>query len=129
MSLTENYPVHKVGTYEMIPVPFSFDTNEVGTYKLATLPYRCKVVAFKSVLMKAAGSTNSGTITLKKGSTTLAEIEVAADSAIGTEDEDTSITDHYFDTSDQISLTTAKTTAGGNGIVFLTVEVLPTHLS
>ena len=129
MALTETYPVHKIGTREMIAVPFSFETGEVGEFKLDTLPYRCKVVAFQSVLLKAAGSTNAGTIKLKKSTTELAEISIAADSAYGVEDEDTSITDHYFDTTDQISLTTAKSTAGGKGIVYLTVEVLPTHLS
>ncbi len=62
---------------------------------------------------------------MKKGSTSYAQITVAASSAFGDADEDTSITETAFEMDEQIKVETAKSTAGGRAILFLTVEVLP----
>lgn len=124
-----SYPVPLIGSYQMLMVPFSFDTNEQGTYKLATLPYRCKLVSVDTVLYKAAGASDSGTVVIKHGSDTLATVTVAASSAIGDEDSAPSVTETAFELDEQISITTAKSTAGGKGILALTVEVLPSHAS
>jgi len=129
MALTENYPVGLIGTYQLIAVPFSFETNEVGTYKLPTLPYRCRLISVETVLYKAAAAGEAGTVVIKKSSTTYATVTIALSSSIGDEDSAPTVTDTAFETDEQISITTAKSTAGGKGILFLTVEVLPTHAS
>jgi hypothetical protein len=123
----KTYPVPAIGSYQFLTVPFSLDTNEQGTYKLKSLPYRCRLISVATVLYKAAGASDDGTVVLKKGSTTLATVTIAASSAIGDEDAAPSVTDTPFETSDQISITTAKTTAGGKGVLMLTLEVLPSH--
>lgn len=122
-----NYPVPAIGSDQLITVPFSLETNEMGTYKLPYLPYRCKLKSVKTVLYKAAAASDDGTVTIKTGSTTLATVTIAASSAIGAEDAAPTVTETPFDQDDQISITTAKSTAGGKGVLFLTVEVLPSH--
>lgn len=122
-----NYPINRIGQYETHRIPVSFETNEVGTFSLPVLPYRSKPVGFKSVVSKTVAGSDDGTIKLLKASTELASITVAASSAIGDEDSDTSITDTAFEATDQYKLVTAKVTAGGRAIVELTVEVLPSH--
>lgn len=126
---SETYPVTLIGSNQLIPVPVSFETNEKGEFKLPTLPYRCKVTSAKSAMTKAAGASDDATITIKKSSTTVATITIAASAAIGEEDTAPSVTETVFETSDQISITPAKTTAGGRGMLYLTVEVLPSHAS
>jgi len=123
----ENYPVPLIGSEQVIAVPFSFETNEVGTILLKALPYRCKLKSVDTVLQKAAGASDSGTVVIKHGSDTLATVTVAAASAIGDEDTAPTVTDTAYETTDQISITTAKSTAGGKGILFLTIEILPSH--
>lgn len=122
------YPVPLIGSEQVIFVPFSFEANEVGTISLPALPYRCKLKSAKSVLQKAAGGSDAGTIVVKNGDTTLATVTVALSSAIGDEDVAPSVDSSVaFDLGEQIKLVTAKTTAGGKGILCLTVEVLPSH--
>lgn len=124
----ETYPVPLIGSEQMLLIPFSFDTNEQGTYKIGTLPYRCKIKSAKTVLLKAAGGSDTGTVVVKKASTTIATVTVAISAAIGEEDVAPSVDESVtFGLTDQISITTAKSTAGGNGILSLTVEVLPSH--
>lgn len=125
--MTEKYPLTKVGTYEMLTVPFSFETDEKGLFKLALLPYRCKLISAKTAMTKAAAASDNGTITVKNGSTTVATVTVAASAAIGEEDSAPTVTEDVFELDDQISITPAKTTAGGKGMLYLTVEVLPSH--
>jgi hypothetical protein len=122
-----HYPITRVGQYEYLALPFSFESNEVGTFKLATLPYRCKLISAKTAMQKAAGASDTGTVVVKKASTTVATVTVAASAAIGEEDTAPTVTETIFETTDQISITTAKTTAGGKGMLYLTVEVLPSH--
>lgn len=124
-----SYPIPIVGSYQVLIVPFSFETGEVGAYALKALPYRCRLISVDTVLYKAAGASNDGTVTIKKSSTTYATVTVAASSAIGDEDSAPSVTDTPFETTEQISITTAKSTAGGKGVLMLTLEVLPSHAS
>ncbi len=123
----EHYPINRIGQREVIRVPISFETNEVGAFELSLLPYRCKLVSVKSVVTKTVAGSNDATIDVKKGSTSYAQVTVAASAAIGDEDEDTSITDTPFELDEQIKIETAKSTAGGRGILFLEVEILPSH--
>jgi len=123
----ENYPIPLIGSRLPLHVPVSFETDEVGTFKLPALGYRVRVVGTaKSVVTKTVAGSNSGTITVKNGATTVATITVAASSALGDEDS-ASVTETVFEADEQITLTTAKVTAGGRAHVTLTVEILPPH--
>ena len=124
---SEHYPVPLIGSYQFITIPFSLETSEKGEFKLATLPFRCKVISAKTVMTKAAAASDEATVTIKKSSTTVATVTIAASAAIGEEDTAPSVTGTKFETTDQISITPAKTTAGGRGMLYLTVEVLPSH--
>ena len=124
----ETYPVALIGTEQIFFIPFSFEASEKGTIALGTLPFRCKVKSIKSVLHKAAAASDDGTIAIKKSSTTIGTVTVALSSAIGEEDAAPSVDSSVsFEVTDQITMVTTKTTAGGKGILSLTVEVLPSH--
>ncbi len=122
-----NYPLTEIGTYKTFIVPVSFEANEVGSVLLPALGYRSKPVAFSSCVTKTVAGTDAGTIKLLKSATELANIDVAASAAIADEDSDTSITGTAFEATEQYKLTTAKSTAGGRALAYLTVEVLPSH--
>ncbi len=124
---SETYPLADVGTHRTFIVPVSFETNEVGSVLLPALGYRSKPVSFKSCVTKTVAGTDTGTIKLLKSATELASIDVAASSAVADEDADTSVTDTVFEATDQYKITTAKATAGGRALAYLTVEVLPSH--
>lgn len=124
---SRTYPVELIGSAVVLPLPFSFETGEAGTIKLPLMPYRYKVIDANTVLQKAAGASDAGTVVLKKGSATLATVTVALSSAIGDEDQAPSIVAHAIGLDEQLTVVTAKTTAGGKGILFLEVEVLPSH--
>ncbi len=122
------YPVPLIGSEQIIFLPFSFEANEKGTIALGTLPYRCKIKSAKTVMQKAAGASDTGTVDIKKGSTTIATVTVGISAAIGDEDVAPSVNESVsFDTDEQITIVTTKSTAGGFGILSLTVEVLPSH--
>ena len=121
----ENYPVALIGTEQTLHVPVSFETGEQGEFPLPKLPYRVKIKSVDHVVTKALAATDDGTVTVKKGATTLATVTVSASAAIGDEDADATPTGTSFETSDQISIATTKTTAGGKGLLALTLEVLP----
>lgn len=124
----QTYPVPLIGSEQIFFIPFSFETNEKGTIALGTLPYRAKVKSVKSVMHKAAGASDTGTIDIKKASTTIATVTVGISAAIGEEDAAPSVDESVaFEVTDQITMVTTKTTAGGKGILSLTLEVLPSH--
>lgn len=125
----ENYPIPLIGTEHVIHVPVSFETGELGEIPLPKLPYRVKLKRVDHVVTKALAATNAGTVTVKKGSTTLSTVTVAASAAIATENADANPTGTPFETSDQIRIATAKSTAGGKGLLALTLEILPSHSS
>lgn len=127
MASRENYPVALIGTYQVLTIPVSFETAGLGSINLPYLPYRCRPVAFSSVVTSTVAGSNAATIKLLKSSTELANIDVAQSAAQGDEDADTSVTAADFEMTDQLKITTAKSTAGGAALVFLTVEVLPSH--
>lgn len=122
----ENYPLSLIGTEQMIHLPVSFETDEQGEIPLPKLPYRVKLKRVDHVVTKALAATNDGTVTIKKGSTTLATVTVAASAAIGEEDT-ANPTGTPFETSDQIRVVTAKAAAGGRGLLALVLEILPSH--
>lgn len=121
------YPVTAIGSEIMIPVLVSFETNEVGSFKLPLLPYRYRLTKIKSAVVKTVAGSNDGTIDVKKGATSYGQITVAASAAIGDEDADTSVTQTAFELDEQMTITTAKSTAGGRCMLYIFVEVLPSH--
>jgi len=121
------YPVPTIGTIVPLMLTLSFETNEAGTFKLPLLPYRFKLHSVQSSVIKTVAGSNDGTITLRKGATAYAAVTVAASAAIGDEDEDTTVTETPFELTEQLSIVTAKSTAGGRMLVTIFVEVLPTH--
>lgn len=123
----ENYPVPLIGTEHTLHIPVSFETGELGEIPLPKLPYRVKLKRVDHVVTKALAATNDGTVTVKKGSTVLATVTVAASAAIGEEDADANPTGTPFETTDQIRILTAKTNAGGKGLLALILEILPSH--
>lgn len=125
----KNYPLPLIGSKQVICLPVSFESGEQGEIPLPKLPYRVRVKRVDHVVTKALAGTNAGTVTVKKGSTVLSTVTVAASAAIATENADTNPTDTPFETSDQIRIATAKSTAGGKGLLSLTLEVLPSHSS
>ena len=125
----QNYPVPLIGTEQVIHVPVSFETGELGEFPMPKLPYRVKLKRVDHVVTKTLAGTDAGTVTVKKGATTLATVTVATSAIFGEEDADANPTDTPFETSDQIRITTAKTTAGGKGLLALTLEILPSHSS
>lgn len=125
----ENYPIPLIGTEQTIHVPVSFETGEQGEFPLPKLPYRVKLKRVDHVVRKALAGTDAGTVTVKNGATTLATVTVATSAAFGEEDADANPTGTPFETSDQIRIATAKTTAGGKGLLALTLEILPSHSS
>ncbi len=125
----KNYPIPLIGTEQTIHVPVSFETGELGEIPLPKLPYRVKLKRVDHVVTKALAGTDAGTITVKKGATTLATVTVALSAAFGEEDVDANPTGTPFETTDQIRIATAKTTAGGKGLLALTLEILPSHSS
>jgi hypothetical protein len=126
---SEHYPVPLIGTEQQLTIPVSFETDEQGEIPLSALPYRVRVKSISHVVTKALADTNDGTVTVKKGTETLATLTVAASAAIGDEDSDASPVETSFETSDQIRIETAKTKAGGKGLLTLTLEILPSHSS
>ena len=124
--MDSTYPLTLEGSIVAIPtIPFSFETGEVWTaLDIPVLPFRFKIVKAVAVATKALAATDSGTILLKKGSTTLATITFSASAPINTAATAT-VTDNTFEQTDQIRLATAKPTAGGKGQLFLQVQILP----
>jgi hypothetical protein len=123
--MDQHYPLSSIGKRFVIPVHVSFESGEQWTaLDLPVLPYRFSIISAKAVVTKAVAGTDNGTMLVKKGSTTLATLTFTASSAINAAISGT-VSTNTFEQADQIRLTSAKTTAGGKAIVFLTVEVLP----
>lgn len=126
MTATRTYPLALVGA--KIPlglVPISWETGGIGVVKVPKMPFRYKVTKFVTGVAVVLAGSNAATATLKKGSTELAATSHNASAAVGNEVEDTSVADHFVNTDEQLTITTAKSTAGGSGFAMLEVEVLP----
>jgi len=103
--------------------PHSFETGEQGDIKIY-LPYRTKLIRVRSTVVKALAGTDSGTITVKRGATTIATLTHAASAAYGNEQDSGEINGDF--TADRtVILTSAKTTVGGRVLVSLVTEIQP----
>lgn len=106
----------------IITVPHSFESGEQGDINIY-LPWRAKLFRVRSTVVKAIAGTDNGTITVKTGTTTITTITHNASEAYGTE-KSASVNQDFLENS-AITLTSAKTTAGGKVLVSLEVEILP----
>lgn len=113
-------------TFEEIIVPVSFEANEVGDMKIR-IEYACTVTAIYAAVSKAIAATDDATIVPKNNSGTTmgtGTITLPASTAIGTAVTSTPSTDNTFTAGQIMTLTTAKTTAGGKALV--TIKVVRT---
>ncbi len=122
------YPLHLEGCNLVLPiVPVSFETGETMTaVKLPKMPFRYSLVDVRTAVTKAIAATDAATVTVKVGSTTLATVTIPLSSAMATETASAATPiATAIELTDQLTVTTAKTTAGGRGFLYLTVLVLP----
>lgn len=125
--MDSTYPLRLEGTNVVLPiVPVSFETGETMTaVKLPKMPFRYSLVDVRTAVSKAIAASDAATVTVKNGSTTLATVTIPLSSAMAVETAAASVTDTPVELTEQLSVTTAKTTAGGRGFLYLTVKVLP----
>ncbi len=122
------YPVALEGTELLIgPFPVSFESGfQVTALKLPKLPFNASLTKLVTTVTKALAGTDAGTVTIKKSSTTLGSTSHAASAALVDEQVASNVDSTVkVSTDEQFTLTTAKSTAGGEAVVWLTVKVLP----
>lgn len=92
----------------------SFEAAEVGALKFY-FPMKVTINKLRSVVVKALGATDTGTITAANatGAMSGGVITVAISAAVGEEDTATPTTNNVIAADSYIQLTSAKTTAGG----------------
>ena len=106
-------------TYDTVIMEVSFETGEVGDFKF-TFNYPCTVTTFYAYATKAIAATDAATITPKNNAgTTLtgSTLTFAASDARGTAVTSTATANNTFIAGDVMTLTAAKTTAGGKATV------------
>lgn len=129
LRFNEQYPVAVDGTLMPVPmvVPVSFETNEKGDMKLY-LPSKCKLYRVRGVVQKAIAASDNGTVTIKNSAgSTIATITATAADAINTAYDTGVITsaNNAINEDSFITLTVAKTTAGGKVNLQFELLVLP----
>lgn len=116
--------VDKLGgtlTQEVITIPVSFETDEQSINSF-TIPYDCTISSIRYIVTKAIAATDDATISSTIGgvSTTPSTITIAASTVI-----DTAAVTAYslaaVSAGDIITMTSAKTTAGGKALIALTL--------
>jgi len=110
-------------TYEAFVVPVSFETGEQCDNKWKA-PFDCTVTDIYAIVTKAIAGTDSGTITPKNNAGTTMTggvITFTASSALNTAQTSTPSANNTLSDGDVMSLTTAKTTAGGKALVTIHV--------
>jgi hypothetical protein len=120
------YADRTVGGYVQFSFPLSFETNEQGA---AIIPVfeKLKVVKLHAVAVKAIAGTDSATITPANETGNMAggTLTFAASDPIGTEKSATSITTNNILAKDEkLTVTPAKSTAGGVVLVNVTARLL-----
>jgi hypothetical protein len=125
--MDSTYPLTLEGTNVVLPIiEVSFESGETITaVKLPKMPFRYSLVDVRTAVVKAIAATDAATVTVKNGSTTLATVTIPLSSVVATETAAASVVSTPFELADQLSVTTAKSTAGGKAYLYLTVKVLP----
>lgn len=102
-----------------VTVPVSFETNEVGD-AITWFDSPVTVSGLRSCVTKTLAGTDSGTITAKNNAGSAMASGVlthAASAAVGNTQTATPTTNNTFVAGDKLTLTAAKTTAGGRAFV------------
>lgn len=108
---------------DVITLDVSFESGEVGDFKVK-LPYACTVTEIYAYAYKVIAGTDAGTIVPKdNGGTTMTggTITFAASDPRGTAYTSTPSANNTFTAGQLLTLTTAKTTAGGKVLVSVKV--------
>lgn len=102
------------GIDEMLNVRMSFETDEQGAVKIR-FPFRATIIGLRSIVVKALGATDAGTITPANSVGNMANgtLSHAAAAALGDEDSATPTTNQIIAKDTDLTLTTAKTTDDG----------------
>ena len=112
---TEIDTLEEVSTFAM-----SFETNEQTATKIY-FPYKVTINKIRSIVMKALGGTDTGTITGANatGNSATGVVTVAISAALNEEDNASPTTNNVVAADNYYKLTTAKATAGGKVLVSL----------
>jgi hypothetical protein len=104
----------------LITFSMSFETNEQTTTKIY-FPMKVTVNKIRSIVMKALGGTDTGTITGANsvGASADGVVTVAISAALNEEDNASPTTNIEVAADSYYQLTTAKSTAGGNVLITL----------
>lgn len=108
---------------DVITLDVSFETGELGDFKIS-IPYACTVTEIYAYAYKAIAATDNGTIVPKNnGGTTMTAgtITFTASDARGTAYTASPSANNTFSAGELLTLTTAKTTAGGKVLVSIKV--------
>jgi hypothetical protein len=105
---------------ELITASMSFETDEQTTTKIY-FPMKVTINKIRSIVMKALGGTDTGTITGANsvGDSADGVVTVAISAALNEEDIASPTTNNEVAADSYYQLTTAKTTAGGKVLVSL----------
>lgn len=101
-------------------LPMSFEANEQTTSRIY-FPYKVTINKIRTVVVKALGANDTGTITgaNSSGDSATGVVTVAISEALNAEDSCTPTTNNVVNADSWYSLTSAKTTAGGKVLVSL----------
>lgn len=107
-----------VGTKEMLVVPMSFETGEQGAVNIP-FNFKARIDKVSSIVTKDLADTDAGTITAANSAGSMADgvLTHAASASQGDEQEDEPTTNTTIASGTDLTLTPAKTTAGGKVVV------------
>jgi len=108
------------GNEVLCVLPMSFETGEQTTTRIY-FPYKVTINKIRTIVMKALGATDTGTVTCgnSTGASTGGVVTIAISEALNAEDVATPSTNNVVLADGYYYLTTAKSTAGGKILVSL----------
>jgi len=115
----------KVGVKGIVSFPFSFESNEQGATPIY-FPMPVKITKIRAVAQKAIAGSDNGTLTGANatGNSTGGVATFTASDAIATEKTATPTTNNTVAAGSYYKVTSAKSTAGGKGVVTLEFETI-----
>lgn len=127
-AITDLRRMASTGELRIVEVAWSFETNEQGAM-YALIPFSGRLIAAYASNYKAAGGTDTGTLTAALGvddvftNVTGGVMTFAISAAIGTRVECHPTAAHFVRAGNYLRVTSAKTTAGGRGNAYYVFEV------
>ncbi len=109
---------YPIGTHEILTLPFSFETGEQGAVDIP-FPQRARILEIESIVTKALAATDAGTVTAASSTGAMANgvVSHAASAAQGNKVTVQPTTNRIIAKGTDLTLTPAKTTAGGKVMV------------